>query len=415
MNHRRVVITGIGAVTPFGVGVGPLWSNLVGGNSAVSRITRFDPSNSPVTIAAEVRDFDVGQYLDRKAARRLDIYCQYGMVSAKEAIEQSGLGSADVDKSRVGSITGTGIGGFETIIAEEAVLQAKGPSRVSPFTVPKLMANALSAQISLDYGFGGPCFSTVSACSSANHAIGMALALIRAGACDACVTGGSEAPITPLAVASFASMKALCADRNDSPEEASRPFDLNRSGFVMSEGAAILIIETLEHARNRGAKILAELLGFGQTADAHHITAPDPEGRGGARATIIALADAGVNPEDVDYVNAHGTSTPLNDKTETAIVKRVFKDHARKLAISSTKSMLGHSLGAAGAIEAIACVKTIETGIVHPTRNLDTPDPECDLDYVPNKAREQEVNVAISNSLGFGGHNAVLVLGKIRK
>jgi 3-oxoacyl-[acyl-carrier-protein] synthase II len=409
---KRVVITGIGIVSPIGVGKDAYWDALKNGRTGFGKISFFDPSTYPCHIDAEVKDFQPDQFMDKKKARRMDRFTQFAMAATKMAMADSKLDLSKENLERCGVIVGSGIGGLPTIEAEHKVLLEKGMKRVSPFLIPMLITNIAPGEIAIEYGFTGPNYSVSSACATSNHALGEALRHLRYGDCDVLIAGGTEAAITPLGVAGFCQARALTTDFNENPSKASRPFDKNRSGFVMGEGAGVVILETLEHAQARGAKIYAELAGYGTTDDAYHITAPSPEGHAAVRAMQLALADGDVRPEDVDYVNAHGTSTELNDKTETAAIKRVFGAHARKLAVSSTKSMTGHLLGAAGAAELIATLLCMENKTVHPTVNYETPDPECDLDYVPNTARAAEVRCALSNSLGFGGHNAVIVVKK---
>jgi len=406
---KRVVITGVGVVSPIGIGKDNFLNALLEGKSGAGRITYFDVSSYSSQIACEVKDFNPECYVDKKKIKRTDKFVQFALAAAKMAIEDSKLDLTKEDMSRIGVIIGSGIGGVETIEAEYKVLIEKGPKRVSPFLIPMEIINMASGEIAIEYGFTGPNYGVVSACASSNNAIGDALRLIRYGDADVIITGGSEAGITPLSLAGFCSARAL-SQRNDQPEKASRPFDKNRDGFVMGEGAGIIVLETLEHAINRNAKIYAELCGYGATDDAYHITAPHPNAESAIRAMQIALIDSDTKPEEVDYINAHGTSTQLNDKTETFAIKKVFGERAYKIPISSTKSMTGHLLGAAGAIELIATILCMEKGYVHPTINYEEPDPECDLDYVPNKARQYQINCAISNSLGFGGHNAVLLI-----
>ncbi len=411
---RRVVVTGLGAVTPIGTGVEKFWRSLVKGVSGVDRIRSFDPDEFGLTvkIAAEVKDFDPLNYMDKKEASRLSLFIQYAVAAVQEALEDSGLLETKFDPLRVGVIIGTGIGGLRDIEEQHSVLLQKGGKRVSPFFIPYGISNMASGYVAIRWGFKGPNYCIVSACATGNHAIGDAMRLIQSGDIDVAIAGGSEAAITPLGVAGFAVMKAL-STRNDEPQKASRPFDKERDGFVMGDGAGILVLEEYEHAKARGAKIYAELAGYGATDDAFHVTAPHECGEGAYECMRLALEDAGVKPEEVDYINAHGTSTPLNDKVETMAIKQLFKEHAYKLKVSSNKSMIGHLLGAAGAVEAVATVKTIEEGIIPPTINLENPDPECDLDYVPNEAVRQEVRVALSNSFGFGGTNACLLFRKL--
>ncbi|HHW44982.1 MAG TPA: beta-ketoacyl-ACP synthase II [Desulfotomaculum sp.] len=409
--HNRVVVTGLGVISLVGTGVESFWSNLTAGKSGVGLITRFDASAYSTRFAAEVKDFDPARYIDKKEARRMDRFTQFALAAAGMALEDAGMDWEGVDRDRVGVILGSGIGGIETLEEQHQVLLTRGPGRVSPFFIPMMIANMGAGQIAIAYRLRGCNLTTTSACASSAHAVGDAFRLLQRGEADVMITGGSEAPITPLAIAGFCSMKALSA-RNDEPERASRPFDAGRDGFVIGEGAAILILETLEHAQKRGARIYAEVAGYGTSCDAYHITAPDPEGGGAALSMRLALLDAGVAPESVDYINAHGTSTPLGDKLETAAIKQVFGDHAKKLVVSSTKSMTGHLLGAAGGLEAVASVLAIDRGVIPPTINYEEPDPECDLDYVPNRSREFPVKTALSNSFGFGGHNATLLFRK---
>jgi 3-oxoacyl-[acyl-carrier-protein] synthase II len=402
---RRVVVTGIGPVTPVGTGVEEFWSGLVSGRNGIRTITAFDIDDLPVKVAGEVPDFDPSPWLDTKEIRRTDRFVHFAMASAALAWEDAG--KPEVVSERAGVVFGTGIGGIATLLTQHSVLLEKGPGRVSPFMVPALMANAASGHIAMRYGFTGPNLSTVSACSSSNHAIGESMRYIRDGYLDLCVAGGSEAATVPLTVAAFAQMTALT--KNPDPETASRPFDKARDGFVLSEGACSLVLESEEHARARDARIYCEVAGYGASDDAFHITAPDPKGSGAALAMTWALRDAREEPGGVSYVNAHGTSTQLNDAAETAAIKAVLgEDVAHRIPVSSTKSMTGHMLGAAGAVEGAACVLAIERGVVPPTIHFETPDPDCDLDCVPNEAREMDVRLALSNSFGFGGHNAVI-------
>ncbi len=407
---NRVVITGIGAITPIGNSIDELWDSLINGRSGIDKITRFDVSSYPTKLAAEVKDFEPTEYIDKKEAKRMDRFTQFALASAKMALIDSGLDLEKEDLDRIGVIYGSGIGGIETLENQQNILKEKGPGRVSPFFVPMMIADMAAGLISITFGLKGHNETIVNACASSTNAIGDAFKVIERGDADVIVTGGSEAAITPLAIAGFCSMKAMST--NDDPKTACRPFDANRDGFIMGEGSATLILESLEHAIKRGAKIYCEIVGYGATADAYHITAPAPEGAGAARAMKLALKDADIIPEDIDYINAHGTSTEYNDKYETMAIKNVFGQHAYKLKVSSTKSMTGHMLGASGAVEAVATVLAIKNGIVPPTINYETPDPECDLDYVPNKALEMEINYALSNSFGFGGHNATLVFKK---
>jgi 3-oxoacyl-[acyl-carrier-protein] synthase II len=407
--RRRVVITGMGVITPVGNTLESFWRSLLEGRSGVGPITRFDTSEYETKIAAEVKDFNPEDYIDRKEARRMDRFCQYGVAAANLAIEDAGLLNADVDKERVGVIIASGIGGMETFSAEIKKLFDHGPRRVSPFFIPMLIADIVPGHVSIMHGFKGPNYSTVSACASSSHAIGEGFQMVRDGRADVMIVGGTEAAILPMGVAGFNAMRAL-STRNDEPERASRPFDADRDGFVMGEGAGVLVLEELEHAKRRGARIYAEMAGAGYTADAYHITAPAPGGEGAARAMLLALRDAGLEPKDIDYINAHGTSTPYNDREETKAIKAVFGERAYAIPVSSTKSMIGHLLGAGGAVELVATVLTIRDGMIHPTINYEKPDPECDLNYVPNQAIRREVRAAISNSFGFGGHNVCLAV-----
>ena len=410
---RRVVVTGLGALTPLGNTTDEFWAGLRDGRSGIGPITKFDATGFPTRIAGEVRDFDPLKYVDRKDARRLDPYLMYAMAAAIMAVEDSGLDAAKTDPTRFGVMIGSGIGGITTLLDAHQNMLTKGPDRVSPFFIPMLIINMASGLVSMRFGAKGPNSSVVTACATGNHAIGDAFKIIQRGAADVMLAGGAEAIIVPLTIAGFCSMKAM-STRNEEPEKASRPFDLDRDGFVCGEGAGIVVLESLEHARQRDARVYAEIIGYAMTGDAHHMTAPDPDGDGAYRAMRAALADGGLAPEDVGYVNAHGTSTPYNDKFETLAIKRAFGDHARRLAVSSTKSMTGHLLGAAGGIEAIATVLALHHGILPPTINYETPDPDCDLDYVPNHARKQDVEVALSNAFGFGGTNATLAFRKYR-
>jgi len=408
---KRVVVTGMGAVTPLGIGVDAFWQGLLEGRSGIDRVTRIDVSNMPTQVAGEVKDFDPAAFMDAKEAKRMDRFTQFAVAAAKMALEDAGINPDAIAKDRVGVVLGSGIGGMETLLEQIEVQRVKGPGRVSPFLVPMMIMNMAAGQIAIIFGFTGPNLTVVTACASGTNAVGEAFRMIQNGVADMVITGGTEAAITSLAFAGFCSMKAM-SRVVDEPAKASRPFDLHRDGFVMGEGAGLLILESLESAQRRKARIYAEVLGYGATADAHHITAPAPGGVGAAQAMAQAIADAGLLPEDIDYINAHGTSTDLNDKYETMAIKDVFKEHAKKLAISSTKSMTGHLLGAAGGIEAIVTALTLYHDKIHPTINYEHPDPECDLDYIPNQVRAAQVKYALSNSLGFGGHNATIVLGK---
>lgn len=407
----RVVVTGMGAVAPNGNSVSEYWDALIAGQSGIDHITYFDTTDFPVKIAGEVSNFDPEQYFERKEVRKLDPFSVYALVASNEAIYMSGLDAGGFDPQRAGVMLGCGIGGITTILAEHVVLQNRGARRISPFFVTKLIANIAGGQIAIKWDLRGPNQTVTSACASATDAIGLALRLIQSGSADIMVAGGTEASICDLPLAGFSTIRALC-NAADPPQSASRPFDKDRRGFVMGEGSGILVLETEEHAQSRGATILGELAGYGSTNDAFHVTKPAEGGAGAVKAMQLALEDAGAEPEEVDYINAHGTSTPYNDKNETAAIKTVFGDHARKLKISSTKSMTGHLLGASGGIEAIAALKAIEKQTIPPTINYTTPDPDCDLDYVPNTAEEAQVNSVLSNTFGFGGHNAVIFMRK---
>jgi 3-oxoacyl-[acyl-carrier-protein] synthase II len=404
---QPVVVTGMGVVSPVGVGWQSYWKALLAGQNGVGRITRFDPEDFTTRIAAEVQDFNPEDYLDRRELKRMDRFTQFAVIAAKMAVEDSKLDISGEDPDEVGVIIGSGIGGIETMEEQGKILHTKGPNRVSPFFVPMMISNMASGQVAISLGAKGPNTSVVTACASSTHALGEAMRIIRHGEADVMLAGGSEAAITPLAVAGFCSMKAM-STQNDQPERASRPFDAQRDGFVMGEGSAVLVLESLEHAKKRGAHIYAQIAGYGATADAYHIVATSPDGEGAARAMKRALADGDLEPCDVDYINAHGTSTQLNDSSETTAIRTVFGEHAEKIAISSTKSMTGHLLGAAGAIEAVASILAIIDNMAPPTINFEQRDPACDLDYVPNQARSMRIDNVISNSFGFGGHNAVL-------
>ena len=406
-SSRRVVITGLGAVTPIGNSVSEYWSGLTEARNGVAAITLFDASRHACRFAAEVKDFDPTGVLDPKETKRWDRFCQFGVVAAKEALAHSGLEINDSNRQRIGVIIGSGVGGLLTMETQAHVLEGKGPGRVSPFTVPMMIPNMATGLAAIALGTQGPSSAVATACAAGSNAIGDALRLLQQGHADAMVCGGAESAITPLGVAGFASAKAL-SFRNDDPATASRPFDAERDGFVIGEGAGILVLETLEHAQTRGASILGEVIGYGMTCDAHHITSPIPGGVGGARAISLAIADAGLQPKDIDYVNAHGTSTPANDSNETSAIKTALGDRARQIPVSSTKSMTGHLLGGSGGIEAVAAVLALQHGVIPPTINHQNPDPACDLDVVPNQAREQIISTALSNSFGFGGHNVCL-------
>ncbi len=408
---RRVVVTGLGVISPLGLTVAATWDAMVAGRSGAGPITRFDPAALSVKFACEVKGFDPSLYLEKKEARRYDLFAQFAMGAAVQAVNDACLDKSwdKVNRQRVGVIIGTGTGGIATFEENMRAYLEKGPSRVSPFFVPMFMANVASAVVSMRYGAKGPNYCTVSACATSGHSLGDAFRLIQHDDADVMIAGGAEAAITPLALASFANMKAL-SERNDDPQTASRPFDKDRDGFVMGDGAAVVILEELEHARRRGAKIYAEMVGYGMTADAYHITAPSPDGEGAQRAMRLAMEDGGVRPEQVGYINAHGTSTPHGDSAETAAVKAVFGSQAKKLVFGSTKSMTGHLLGAAGALEFAVCTLAVQHGVIPPTINQFTPDPACDLDSAPNKAVTRKVEVALSNSFGFGGHNVTLAV-----
>ncbi|BHH83937.1 beta-ketoacyl-ACP synthase II [Desulforhopalus sp. 52FAK] len=409
---RRVVVTGVGLVTPLGTGVDKSWKNICAGVSGVDLITRFDTSDYVVKIAAEVKDFNAEDFFEKKAAKHLDLFVQYGVAAARMALQDSGFEVTEGNQDRVGVITGCGMGGLPTIEKYHKVSLDRGPKRVTPFFIPMVIPNMPSGHISMDINSTGPNLCLTTACAAGTHAVGEAYRHIKYGMCDMVVSGGTEAVICGLGVAGFSSMKAL-STRNDNPSEASRPFDKDRDGFVMSEGSGMLILEDYEHAKARGAKIYAEVCGYGLSSDAYHIAAPPEDGAGGVRAMKMALKDAKLNPEDIDYVNAHGTSTPLNDKCETHGLKTVFGDHAKKFAVSSTKSMTGHMLGAAGGIESVFTALSVSHQIAPPTINHYEPSAECDLDYVPNEARDMKIDAAISNSFGFGGTNAVVAMKKI--
>jgi 3-oxoacyl-[acyl-carrier-protein] synthase II len=411
MSRRRVVVTGMGMVSPLGTGVEKSWQALIQGKSGVARITKFDPTGFDTQIAAEVKDFAPENFIDKKEIKRMDIFIQYAMASSIMAMEDSQLKITPANADRLGVVVGAGLGGLTTLEAFHKVLLERGPGRISPFFIPSMIVNEAPGQISMRFGARGPNTSVVTACATGNHNIGDAWRIIQRGDADAVIAGGVEATITPLAVGGFNAMKAL-STRNEEPEKASRPFDKDRDGFVMGEGSGILVLEELSQALDRGAKIYAEIIGYGLTGDAYHIVAPSPDGEGAARCMQMAMKDSGIRPEEVDYINAHGTSTYYNDIYETLAIKTVFKDHAKKLAVSSTKSMTGHLLGGAGGVEAVFTVLTLYHGTIPPTTNYVTPDPECDLDYVPNQARKAEVRVALSNSFGFGGTNAVLAFKK---
>ncbi len=409
---RRVVVTGIGCICPLGNSVAESWEKLVNGVSGIGPITKFDPSDLSSRIAGEVKGFDGSKFFDKKELKRTDLFLQYAVAATEEALKDSGLDLDAIDRKQVGVLIGSGIGGLQTIQQNCEILATKGPRRISPFFIPMAIINMASAMVAMRFGFKGPQNAVVTACATGTNAIGDAFKIIARGDAPIVIAGGAEAAVCRLGVAGFSVMRAL-STRNDEPEKASRPFDRDRDGFVIGEGAGIMVLEDYEHARKRGARIYAEIVGYGMSSDAYHITMPDETGEGAALAMERALKDAGVSPEEVDYINAHGTSTPLNDRTETLAIKRVFGDAAYRIPISSNKSMIGHLLGAAGAVEAIFTVLSIYHGIIPPTINHENPDPECDLDYVPNHAREKEIKVAISNSFGFGGVNACLAFRKV--
>lgn len=409
---RRVVITGVGAISPLGCGNDKNWDALVSGKSGIGLITRFDTSAMPVKIAGEVPDFNAEEYIDKKEIKKMDLFIQYALAAAHYAMEDSGLVINDENAERVGVLVGAGLGGLPTIEKYHTLLAEGGFKKISPFFIPMLIINLAPGHISIKYGAKGPNISSVSACATSTHSIGDAYHIIKRGDADAMIAGGAESVITPLGIGGFAAMKAL-SDRNDDPTTASRPFDKNRDGFVMGEGAGIVVLEEYESAKARGAKIYAEVVGYGMTGDAYHLTAPAPGGEGGARAMKMALKNAGITPEQVSYINAHGTSTPIGDMYETMAIKSVFGDHAKKMLVSSTKSMTGHLLGAAGGIETVFTLMAMEKGVVPPTINYTEPDPECDLDYVPNTAREAKLEYTMSNNFGFGGTNATLLFKKL--
>lgn len=410
MTKKRVVVTGLGALSPLGNDVDTSWNNAINGVSGIGPITRVDAEEYPAKVAAELKDFNVEDYMDKKEARKMDRFTQYAVVAAKMAVEDADLNITDEIAPRVGVWVGSGIGGLETLESQFEIFLTKGPRRVSPFFVPMMIPDMATGQISIALGAKGVNSCTVTACATGTNSIGDAFKVIQRGDADVMVTGGTEAPLTRMSFAGFSANKALST--NPDPKTASRPFDKNRDGFVMGEGAGIIVLEELEHALARGAKIYGEIVGYGSTGDAYHITAPAQDGEGGARAMQEAIKDAGIAPEEIDYINAHGTSTYYNDKYETMAIKTVFGEHAHKLAVSSTKSMTGHLLGAAGGIEAIFSILAIKEGVIPPTINIQTPDEECDLDYVPDEARRQELNYVLSNSLGLGGHNATLIFKK---
>jgi 3-oxoacyl-[acyl-carrier-protein] synthase II len=407
---QRVVVTGMGVVTSLGSDLSTFWNNILNGKSGISLIEAFDTTEYTTKIAAEIKDFDPGIYVDKKESRKMDRFVQFGVAASKLAIEDAKLVIGEnADPERVGVVVGSGIGGLGTWEDQHTILMEKGPRRVSPFFIPMMIANMASGQVSMTTGAKGPNSAAVSACATGTHSIGDSYKIIQRGDADVMICGGAEATIRPIGMAGFCAMRAM-STRNDDPERASRPFDVDRDGFVMGEGAGVLILESLEHALNRGARIYAEVIGYGMSGDAHHMTDPDPDGA--ARCMRKAIKDAGIEPEEIQYINAHGTSTGIGDKSETTAIKNAFGEHAYKLAVSSTKSMTGHLLGAAGGVEAVILGLTLQNGIIPPTANLDNQDPELDLDYVPNKSREADVRVALSNSFGFGGHNATIIMRK---
>jgi len=410
--RQRVVITGIGTVTSYGNGVQAFWDNLIAGKSGIDTLTSFDITDYPSKVGAEVRDFKPGEFMDPKEARRNDRFTQFAVASSKMALEDAGIDTTTLDSDRFGVLIGSGIGGMLTIQTQSRRLYDMGPRKVSPFMIPSLIANIASGVVAIEVGARGPNYGIVSACASGTHSIGESFRMLRDSEVDVMIAGGSEAAVTELGYAGFCSMKAMSTGYNDEPTRASRPFDKGRDGFVMGEGAGVLIMETLEHAQARGATIYCEIAGYGATCDAYHITSPDPEGKALSIAISKVIKEAGLQPEDVDYINAHGTSTPYNDKFETCAIKKALGDHAYKIPVTSTKGMTGHLLGAAGGIESAVCALAIRDGKIPPTINYEEPDPDCDLDCVPNTMREAEVNVAICNNLGFGGHNATLLFKK---
>lgn len=411
---KRVVITGLGAITPVGIGKDQFWQSLISGKSGVGHVTKFNTENHEVKIAAEVKDFEPSDFMSKKDAKRMDLFSQYAIAGTKQALEDSEMDLEKVNLDRAGTIIGSGIGGISTLETEKEKYDEKGPGRISPLFIPMMISNMAAGQVSMAFGLKGSSMTITTACASATHAIGEAFRMIKSGNLDFAVTGGTESSITPLSMGGFISMKALSTN-NENPQSASRPFDKNRDGFVMGEGSGILVIEELEHALERGARIYAEIIGYGSTSDAFHITQPDPEAKGAINAMRLAIEEGGITPEDVHYINAHGTSTYFNDKLETLAIRTLFGDHAASINISSTKSMTGHLLGAAGGIEAIATALALDTGTIPPTMNYSTEDEECNLNYTPNKAVKRDIGHAISNSLGFGGHNASLLFRKYVK
>lgn len=410
--QRRVVVTGMGLMTPLGLNLTESWQGLVNAKSGIGTITAFDPSAYDAKIAGEIKGFNPDEYVPKKEQKKMDRFIQLSLAATKMALQDSGLEVREEDKPRIGTIIGVGMGGLPVIEAQNNILRERGPGRVSPFFIPAVITNLASGQVSMAYGFKGPNYAVSSACASGAHAIGEATDFIRSGRCDVMIAGGSEAVVTPMAIAGFASMRAL-STRNDNPQAASRPWDRDRDGFVLSEGCGILVLEDYEHAMQRGARIYAEVCGYGTSSDAYHMTSPSPGGVGASQSMQYALEDARIRPEQVDYVNAHGTSTPAGDELETEALKRVFGDHAKKLWVSSTKSMIGHTLGAAGAVESVICIQALTTSQVPPTINLDNPSDDCDLDYVPKTAREKKLNYVLNNSFGFGGTNCSVLFGRI--
>ena len=408
MERRKVVVTGMGLVSPLGCELNKFWERLVNGQSGIRAMSHFDCSKFTSRIAGELVDFNVDDFISKKEQRRMDPFCHYGIAAAKLAVKDSGFDFSTTNNDRVGVMVGTGVGGLQVLQEQMEVFVAKGPSRFSPFMIPQMIGNIISGYIAIEFHLTGPNFGVVSACATATHSLGESLRIVQHGEADVMLAGGTEAPICALGVGGFCAMRAL-STRNDDPTKASRPFDANRDGFVIGEGAGVLVLEEYEHAKKRGAKIYCELAGYGRTCDAYHITAPDSEGKGAARGMALAFEDAGLRADQIDYINAHGTSTELNDKCETMAIKLALgMENAKKVMISSTKSMTGHLLGAAGAVESVVCALAIQNGVVPPTINYETPDPACDLDYVPNKARQAKVKACLNNSLGFGGHNATL-------
>ena len=408
MTLRKVAVTGMGVVSPLGCDLNKFWERLVNGHSGIRTITHYDPARFTSRIAGEVVEFNIDDFIPKKEQRRMDPFSHYGIAASKLALADSGLNMSVENPERIGCIVSSGVGGLQILQEQTQIFMTKGPSRFSPFMIPEMITNIIAGLIAIEFGLKGPNFAVVSACATATHSIGESLRMIQHGEADLMLAGGSEAPICELGVGGFCAMRAL-STRNDEPTKASRPFDANRDGFVIGEGAGILVLEEMEHAKKRGARIYCELAGYGRTCDAFHITAPDETGHGAARGMSLAIHDAGLTPDRIDYINAHGTSTELNDKCETLAIKASLGvDNARRVAISSTKSMTGHLLGAAGAVESIVCALAIKNGVIPPTINYETPDPNCDLDYVPNKAREKKVHACLNNSLGFGGHNATL-------